>query len=65
MPVEPYESRIGDLPVDSTGAPVITECPATGCEDLDLWSMQGAGGQTTVVICGSGHLAFITAKEED
>jgi hypothetical protein len=58
------ERRIEPLPVDSTGAPLILECPATGCEDLDLWTMDCAGGKTYVVVCGAGHMAFLIKKED-
>ena len=60
----PQEAKVEGLPVDVTGAPLIVQCPATGCEDLDLWTMEAAGGQTWIVICGAGHLAFITKKED-
>lgn len=58
------EQRVEALPTDTTGAPVITECPATGCLDLDLWTMEAAGGKTWIVVCGSGHLAFLIKKED-
>lgn len=60
----PLETRVEPLPVDSTGAPLIVQCPATDCEDLDLHVIEGAGGQTWIVTCGSGHMAFIAKKED-
>lgn len=58
------EEKTAPLPVDTTGAPVITECPATGCQDIDLWTMNGAGQGCVVVICGAGHMAFIAPVPE-
>lgn len=64
MDFKPTESRTEALPIDSTGAPLIVQCPASGCEDLDLTVMEGAGGQTWIVVCGSGHMAFVIKKED-
>jgi len=58
------EERVQALCTDTTGAPVITECPATGCPDIDLTTMEGAGGRAWVVVCGSGHMAFLIKKED-
>jgi hypothetical protein len=64
MPFEPDEARIEPLPVDSTGAPLILQCPSTGYEDLDLTVTECAPGVSYVVICGSGHLAFVLKAED-
>jgi hypothetical protein len=61
---KPVEAKVEALAVDTTGAPLITQCPATGCEDLDLTTMEGAGGRVWIVACGSGHMAFISRKED-
>lgn len=62
---EPDEIRREYLPVDSTEAPVIVQCPATGCEDLNLWTMEGAPGHTWFVVCGAGHLALISKVPDE
>lgn len=59
-----FEEKTEGLPVDATGAPLIVQCPASGCKDLDLWTMAGAGGRCWIVTCGAGHLSFITRKED-
>lgn len=64
MIFKPTETRVEALPIDTTGTPLIVQCPATGCEDLDLWTMECAGGKTYVVVCGSGHMAFLIKKED-
>jgi len=60
----PFEARTEALATDTTGAPLILQCPATGCEDLDLFTMECAGGRTYVVVCGAGHMAFLIKKED-
>lgn len=58
------EKKVATLPIDTTKAPVITECLATGCEDVDLDIVEGAGGRTWIVLCNSGHMAFLTRLED-
>jgi hypothetical protein len=60
----PFQERVEALATDTAGAPLITECPAAECPDLDLWSMECAGGKAWVVVCGSGHMAFLIKKED-
>lgn len=60
----PLEKKVAPLPIDTTKAPVITECLATGCLSLDLDVMEGAGGRTWIVACGNGHMAFLTRLED-
>ena len=60
----PLEERTECFPVDATGAPVITECPLTGCEDTDLWILRAAGGKAWITVCAKGHLAFIAREEQ-
>lgn len=47
------------LPVDTEGQPVIVQCPADDCPDLDLWTMECAPGFTWVCVCGAGHMSWI------
>jgi hypothetical protein len=56
--------EIRSLLVDTTGAPLITECPAEGCMTLDLWTMECAPGVTWVCICGDGHMSWITKEPQ-
>lgn len=64
MPAEPDEFRIDELLVDTTGAPLIVQCPSTGCEDLDLSVTEDVPGITWIIRCGSGHIAAIMKVED-
>lgn len=57
------ESKTAPFPVDTEGAPLITECPATDCGSIDLDVFRGAGGKTWVLVCGNGHMAIMSPKE--
>lgn len=61
----PVERRREAMDVDTTGAPVIVQCPATGCEDLDLSVTEDVPGITWIVRCGSGHVAALQALDEE
>lgn len=59
------ESKTAPLPVDSTGAPIVVECPAKDCTSIDLQVTEGAGGKTWIVVCGNGHMAFMHRKDDE
>jgi len=59
------ESKTAPLPVDSTGAPIVVECPAKDCTSIDLEVTEGAGSKTWIVTCGNGHMAFMHRKDKE